>query len=454
MPRGYLALVIELHHPLPAWGRTSGRDWAEVAVGTYWPLLRAIAAAADAGLADCLTLAVSPSWAALAADPDARARAGAELDRRAEDGVPWRSLRQEVADRWGHDPLAPLRRAQDAGTIEVIPTTASHTWLPSVARSATVARAQVALAAADHTLRFGGRPQGIWLPALAYLPGLEKTIAASGLRYFGVDAEAFRRGTVRPPVDVFGPLITPPGAAAFGVDPGPSRHVTDPYLRYARDPRYEWPEPAAEAAADHADHFVRSWREQAERWAPGDAAGAPPISLAHLSAFDLGGGWSQGGLWLEQVLRRLADSPSWPATTPGRYLDRYPEGPVGRPGPSAGGWLSVRPGHADLLDRCRLAADLLADAVERRAGLGPLGRRALAQMARSLLQAQALDWHLPPGHALSTAEALARAERHLAHLAELSGLLAAGRFDPARLAALEAGPPYLPEIDPEQLAEP
>lgn len=464
MPRGYLALLIELHHPLPGPGQPIGDDWACAAVETYWPLLRAISALVDGGLDEALTIAVSPSWTALAADTAAQALAIAELDRRAgsspgrsggrEALAPaehWHALRAFAVDRWQGDLLAPLRRAGESGSVELIPTAASHAWLPGVAVEPVVACAQVHLAADDHAHTFGAPAAGLWLPHLAYLPGLEKTLAASGLRYFGVDAFSFRRGTVRPPADLFGPLVTTPGTAAFGVDPGLAQCVAVPEGRYARDPRYGDPAQSAHALGEHVAHFIESWRGRLEH-APHPHP-HPPVCITGLSAHDLGGLWWRGADWLELSLRRLSNASPWALTTPGRYLDRFPDAPVGRPGPSAGGLLTVRPGGSDLIDRCHLAAEVLADAVDRRSSYGPLGRRALAQMTRLLLRAQSLDWHLPPGHGLPTDEGLARASHCLTDFAELAGLLAAGRLSAGRIAALEAGPAYLCDLDVDRLVD-
>jgi 1,4-alpha-glucan branching enzyme len=446
----YLALLVELHHPLPGPGAPVGPDWTEAAVEVYWPLLRVVSELVEDRAQSTLTLAISPGWTALAGDAGARRRVRAELERRADASASARSLRRFVVDRWAEDLLGPVRHAAAAGAVELIPTTASQTWLPSVASDPVTARAQVLLAAADHAQVFGARPSGLWLPFLAYAPQLESILAEGGLRYFGVRRAEFLRGSVLPPDDVFGPLITPPGVAAFGISPEPAHGLTDPARRYARDPRYADGARADAAAADHASHFLARWRELAEACEGSRRPGA--ISVAAVSVHDLGGGWSHGPAWLGEVVRRLARLGDWTPITPGRYLDRHPEGTVGRPGPSAGGLLSVRPGGTDLLDRCRVAADALAVALDRRGSLGPLGRRALAQMARSLLQAQQLDWHLPPGRGIPVETALDRADRHLARFYELAGSLAARRLDPARLAALEAGPAYLPEIDPELLA--
>ncbi|HEV3164106.1 MAG TPA: 1,4-alpha-glucan branching protein domain-containing protein [Isosphaeraceae bacterium] len=461
MPKGYLALVIELHHPLPGPGREVGHGWAAGAVETYWPLLKALVGAADAGLAEVVTLAVSPSWTAIAADPAAQALVRLELGRRIDQAgrdteahpwsEHWAELRQFVVDRWDSDPLGPLRRVHESGAVEVIPTTSSHAWLPAVADVGVVARAQVTLAAADLAGLLRARPQGIWLPHRAYLPELERTMASAGLRYFGVDADAFRRGTVRPPADIFGPLVTVPGTAAFGVDPEPTSLLADPDRRYGRDTRYAVPWLAQAAVADHATHFLDTWRHRAaQAWGP---FRHPPICVAAVSAHDLGGSWVAGGQWLEHVLRRLAEPDGWVATTPGRYLDRYPDGPIGRPGPSAGGLMSVRPNGSDLLDRCRSAAETLADLVGRGDHEDALTRRVLAQMTRLLLIAQSLDWHLPPGLGIGPEAGLDRARRCLNQFAELAGLAAAARIDPARLAEVETGPAYLPGIDIGLLAE-
>jgi 1,4-alpha-glucan branching enzyme len=458
MPRGYLALVIELHHPLPGPGQEVGRDWAQAAVSTYWPLLRALVAAANSGLSEVATLAVSPSWTALAADSAARALAVAELDERVAQAERqgsgggwaeyWRGLRGFAVEQWGSGPLGALRRAQQSGAVEVICTTSSHAWLPGVADLRVIARAQMALAAADHTRLLSTPPQGIWLPHLAYRPGLEQAIASARLRYFTVDADALCRGTARPPAGPYGVLVTPPGASAIGID----RAFTEPHRHYGRDPRYADPYTAQAAIADHVAHFLDAWQARlASAPSPGPH---PPISLVGLAAHDLGGRWLLGGLWLDRLLKRVAESDRWQATTPGRYLDRYPDGPLGLPGPSAGGLLSVRPAGSDLIDRCRTAAEALAEAIERRERLSPVARRAVAQMTRMLLRAQGLDWHLPPDFPCGHEEGLARAERCLAQFTELAGLLAAGRLDPTRLTFQEAAlPAYLPEINLDHLAE-
>ena len=125
---------------------------------------------------------------------------------------------------------------------------------------------------------------------------------------------------------------------------------------------------------------------------------------------------------------------------------------VGRPGPSAGGILSARPGGSDLFDRCRAAADLLTFALERRRGFGLLENRCVAHMTRSLLRAQQVDWSLPAGAGVDARTGLQRALAHLDRFYGVAGGLMSGRPDRRLLDELDRGPGYLPEIDLELLA--
>jgi 1,4-alpha-glucan branching enzyme len=449
-----LALVLELHHPLPDAGAAVGTDWSWAAIETYWPILRALHRFAEDPGQTSVTLAVSPSWMALADDPAAQARVRVELETRLNDGAVDPSLHRFVTGTCESDALRLLRRWNAAGTVDVIPTTASHTWLPSVALDPIVARAQFGLAAADCAKRLEARPTGVWLPFLGYAPGLESAMAESGLRFFGVGADVFVRGTVLPPGRTSGPLVTPPGVAAFGVEPSPTAQAFDPQTGYGRDPRYADPAKAVRAAFEHSRHFVDLWRDQAFAAPTSEGAPTEPIRVVAFSAHDLARSWPSGGAgeWLAQILERLKAVEGASATSLDRYLARNPIGPLGRPGTSPGGMLAARPADSDLFDRCRTAADLLTFVLEQRATLRPLERRTTAWMVRSLLRAQQVDWEVPFGRGVGPDVGLERAKRHLALFHELAGGLMSGKPDPRRLDQLDRGPAYLPEIDLNVLA--
>lgn len=468
MAKGYLGLVIELHHPLPRPGHAPGRDWGLAAATTYWPILRAFVALADQGAAEVATVAVSASWLALASDPVARASARVELDRLAtkagESGDDqadlrreyWDSLRQFVVDRHGDDPLDALRRAGESGAIEIVPSASSYTWIPTFATDRLTAKAFVAPAVSEHERILGLPADGVWLPHHAYLPDFERLIAESRCRYFGVDAYAFRRGTVRPPVDLLGPLIAACGVAAFGIDPEPTQAIVHPTAGFARDQRYLNVTSSSIAVGEHADRFVDSWIAHAERSAAGRSFDQPPFSVATIAARDLGENWRSGGDFLEAVLRRFSRSSpdGWIATTPGRYLDRFPKGPLGRPGPSGGGGLAIHPGGSDLADRCHEAALILEVALANLTVDDRLACDIVAAMTRSLLAATALDWNTAPHATIEPREGLKGAQEHLDRFARLAAKLASGRLDHAAIDQIDPHAEYLVSLDPASLLDP
>lgn len=444
-----LALVLELHHPLPAPGRIAGPEWARAAAEVFWPLLRALDAFADRAGDASVTLAVSPSWAALAADPAARRLVRRELEKAPRRPQDERPLLRFFAEAGG-DALAPIRRWSASGAVDAIPTTATHTWLPSVATDPTIAGAQVGLAAADHAARFEARPSGVWLPFLAYAPGLEAAMAAHRLRFFGVSADAFLRGTVLPPARTLAPMVTPAGVAAYGVSPPPGPAI-DPHAGYGLDPRYADPKQAPRAAFDHAQHFFDRWAEAASAPPPDAEPPAEAVSIVAFSAHDLARAWPHGGadLWLSQLLERLAGAGAVRASSLDRHLARNPVGVLGRPAASAGGLLAARPAGSDLFDRCRAAADLLAFALERRSTFSAPERESVAGMLRTLLRAQQVDWSYPARDGVDPDEGLRRASAHLACFHGHAAALMSGR---PRRPRRGAGPAFLPGLDPDDAA--
>ena len=289
-----LALVLELHHPLPGPGEGVGPDWAAAALQCYWPMLRGLCA-----LRECLGRVADPGGQPELDGSGGRSRPGPpsldELEStRGEKAGAARACTSSssIAGTGTRSPWSGIWR--ESGAVDLIPTTSSHTWLPSVADDPVVARAQVKLAAADHAVARGGGPRASGCPFSAICPGLESTLGEAGLRFFGVGGGEFLRGTVLPPDQLFAPMITPPGVAVFGVDPEPTLRVVDPSSGYGRDPRYLDSAGTARAAARHAEDFLESWRQLPRSRPPVRRGAAEPISVVALSAHDLMRCWPGG----------------------------------------------------------------------------------------------------------------------------------------------------------------
>ena len=116
-----------------------------------------------------------------------------------------------------------------------------------------------------------------------------------------------------------------------------------------------------------------------------------------------------------------------------------------------GGYYEVWLGQANdwiwppLHDAARRMTDLAA----RAAGGGALQRRALAQLGRELLLAQASDWPFILKHETAVGYARRRAREHLLRFDRLAKQLEEGRVDEADLAALEARDNLFPDLDHE-----
>lgn len=448
-----LALVIEVHHPSPPPGAAAAPHWAAAVLDVYLPVLRALDRfAADPGDAS-ITLAVSPSWTAQAADPASQRLVKREFERRKALGTVDPDLSRFFETRWAPGAIGLLRGWNEAGAIDLIPTTATHTWLPSVADDPVIARAQIGLAAIDHERRFERAASGIWPPFLGYAPGLESAMAERGLRFFGVGADAFVRGDFSPPRGALQPLITPPGVAAFGVVDASSTPAFDANLGYGRDPRYGKPETAERAAREHAKHFLDAWLERGLSETADRQDADESISVVSFTPHDLAAAWPLGGgdRWLARLLEGLKNLEDAGATSLDRYLNRNPVGMMGRPGASPGGMLAVRPGDSDLFDRCRAAADLLTFALERRRSLRSAERETVRRMVRCLLRAQQVDWSLPHGAGVDPQAGLQRSAEWLSRFHELAAALMSGRAE-SSAPPRERGPSFLPEIDLDILA--
>src|SRR5262249_60098740 len=78
------------------------------------------------------------------------------------------------------NPLRPFQDAHAKGRIALMASPATHAGLPKLATLAG-RRLQVDADLRSHERRFGG-PDGFWLPALAYVDGVEDCLAEQGAR--------------------------------------------------------------------------------------------------------------------------------------------------------------------------------------------------------------------------------------------------------------------------------
>jgi 1,4-alpha-glucan branching enzyme len=307
----------------------------------------------------------------------------------------------ELLDAAGGDPLRPFRDAAAEGRIALAASSATHAVLPLLATRAGQ-RLQLDAGIRSHRRRFGW-DGGFWLPECAYVPGLEHRLAEHGVGWFCADQSAH----LADPLDALTPIATGAGPVALPIDweaiqwlwsldgyPSDPAHAqfAGKSLRGVRiwkvgggayDPA------AAEAAA----------RRQAAEFLAAAAARLREFAAAHdrrgllVFAIDtelLGHWWSEGAMWLREVLAGAGAAGVRLLTVPQALAEHEP---VERPlaastwgeGKDLGTWDS--PAVADLAwGARRLELRLL-----RELGRGLRGPAAL-RAARELLAVQASDW--------------------------------------------------------------
>jgi 1,4-alpha-glucan branching enzyme len=322
---GDLAIVLHSHMPyVEGFGTYPfGEEWLfDAVIRSYLPVLEA---------AERLTMTVTPVLADQLEDPGVGERlrrfliawriGAAEADA-PEVPAECRAACEAEAERYRHaldlldshggEPLRAFQAAAGEGRIALAASAATHAVLPLLATRDGL-RLQLDAGLRSHRRRFGW-DGGFWLPECAYAPGLEWRLAEHGVRWFCVDQSRHQRS-----LDALTPVATEAGPVALPIDweaiqwlwsldgyPSDPAHAqfAGKSLRGARiwkvggggyDPA------AAEAAA----------KRQAGEFLAAAAARLRDFAAAHdrrgllVFAIDtelLGHWWSEGTIWLREVL--------------------------------------------------------------------------------------------------------------------------------------------------------
>jgi 1,4-alpha-glucan branching enzyme len=412
-PVGSLAIVLHSHMPyVEGFGTYPfGEEWLFDAVGrSYLPVLER---------AHDITMTVSPVLADQleaprvaerlteflrryrleAAERDA-AQAPAELRAaaRAQAEIYRRSL--EHLDALRDDALGAFRAVGERN-VALLPSAATHAVLPLVATRAG-RMLQIETGLRSHRRRFGPA-DGFWLPECAYRPGIEPLLAERGVRYFCTDQSAHET-----PGDALAPARAGAGLVAFTLDWGAIELVWS-RRGYPADPAYAefhrpsmegtrlWaigggpyePEAAAARAREHARAFCARIAERLAAFR--EQRGRPGLVTFGIDTELLGHWWSEGAVWLGEVLDEAPRHGIRLVTLPEALERHEPEERSLRESTWGEGkdlrtWDS--PEVADLAWAARrLELRLMA-----KLGAGTVDPEAAERAARELLALQGSDW--------------------------------------------------------------
>lgn len=263
MAQGYLCLVLHAHLPFvrhPEFDDFLEEDWLyEAITETYIPLLDLFEQLENDGVDWRLTMSVSPTLAAMLADPLLQYRYVRKLDNLLQlaakelDRTRWQPqfhclaqmyhdrflrCRQVFVNQYDHQLLSGFRRFLHSGKLELITCAATHGFLPLMLNDK-AARAQIELGCREFERHFGRRPRGIWLPECGYRPGIDPMLCDSGIEYFFTDAHGVLFAEPRPKYGVYAPIICPDsGVAVFARDTESSKQVWSALEGYPGDFQY------------------------------------------------------------------------------------------------------------------------------------------------------------------------------------------------------------------------
>ena len=355
-----------------------------------------------------------------------------------------------------------FRKFMEMEKLEIITCGATHGFLPLLKPSQEAVRSQIQIACECHEKHLGKRPKGIWLPECGYYAGLSDILSNYGIRFFFVDTHGLLLADTPPKYGVYAPLYTASGVAAFGRDQESSKQVWSAEEGYPGDPAYrdfyrdigfdldfEYIKPyihcdgirvmtglkyhaitgktenkkpydihLAQHVADmHASNFMFNRQKQVEHLR--GIMGKPPIIVAPYDA-ELFGHWRfEGVTWLNYTIRKIScDQNTVQLITPLEYLSKHPKNQVAEPSESSWG----HKGYAEVW--CNQTNDWIYRHLhEASFKMTELAHtyphadhnltRALNQMARELLLAQASDWAFIMNNGTMTAYAVKRTKDHL-----------------------------------------
>jgi 1,4-alpha-glucan branching enzyme len=225
----------------------------------------------------------------------------------------------ELLDAVGGDPLRPFQDAAREGRVALAASAATHAVLPLLATRAGL-RLQLDAGIRSHRRRFGW-DGGFWLPECAYAPGMERRLAEYGVRWFCVDQSAHDAD----PLDALAPVATGAGPTALPIDweaiqwlwsldgyPSDPAHAqfAGKSLRGVRiwkvgGGAYD-PDAAAAAAKRQAAEFLAAVGARLRAFA--EARGRRGLLVFAIDTELLGHWWSEGVVWLREVLGGAADA--------------------------------------------------------------------------------------------------------------------------------------------------
>lgn len=400
----------------------------------------------------------------------------------------------DFENRYKRNLIKNFKVLEKAGCIEIITTAATHAFLPLYQDFSQVVESQIHTAVISFGRAFGQDPKGMWIPELGYFPGLGKYLKQHGLNYSFIAAHGQLFAERKSQYGVYAPVETSSGLLAFSRDIPASRSVLSREEGYPGDQIYRdayqdigydeprdyisphifdgtvrintgykyfrlnagekghkyYPEKAKAKAAEHAENFIYHRIKQVRK--VGEKMDRPPIIVCPYDSEIFGKWWYEGLTWLEEVIRKTAETEELEMISPSRYMDLYKENEKVEPIFSSWGnkgYASVWLGGANdwIYRHIHKASERMKELVLRFPDESGLKKRVLDQAAREVLLAQASDWPFIMKICLNADYAKMRVKRHLYNFNKIYDNLCRNTVNTEWLTRIEKEDKIFPDLD-------
>lgn len=469
---GFFIPVLHAHVPYGAINSLEEKWLREYLTNVLYPLLRVLERLEDDEVGYGLTLAISPTLTLMLENEELMHRYSgdlqdkiikAEADKSLNDTLHSFNLESLRDTLYWHEkrakekPLAAFQNIAALGNLELITSPATQGALPLLRTTEGAVELQVSAACEAFRKSIGINPAGFWLSECAYYSELEHTLLKHGIKYFFLAQEGFFRAESPLENGVHQPLWADKNIAAFGRNRELCKQIesdtngyfldgdyldsrqnieSDSFVFNRQDGQAYSPEYAANKADLHANHYLSCLTECIN-----NANCQAPVAVISFEAEVFGLKWREGAKFLDLLLRKMNyDQETIKATTPSKYLQKFPNLPLCRPGDSS--WMTdwdfsefFRDKREALLPEMNLAAT-------RFFALTNGNKDILQAMKRELLMAQTADWLYQKRRGQDTDYGQEKQRRHLARFSALEKMLSSNSIDSDAVSvmSIEAAP--------------
>ncbi|MEW6570792.1 MAG: 1,4-alpha-glucan branching protein domain-containing protein [Nitrospirota bacterium] len=285
MYKGFLCIVLHAHLPYirhPEHDYFLEENWLfEAITESYIPLVEIFSRLIDEGVDFRVTLSLSPSLVEMLNDTILRKRYLRHIEnlielsekevRRTKGDIHFgpvakmynkrfKRIRYLFKDYYKEQLISAFAELRGTGKLEIITSTATHAFLPTLSEHPQGIRAQIRIGLDHYKEVFGGTAEGIWLPECGYVPGIDEYLREEGLRFFFLDAHGITQASPVPRFGVHVPaLCRLSGIIAFGRDIEASNQVWSSLSGYPGD--FDYRDFYRDIGYDISDKHVTSFLE-------------------------------------------------------------------------------------------------------------------------------------------------------------------------------------------------